>query len=195
MLDGITKIPDAADKIDLVSTNGLLGKNNSLAYRVHEIERHFHNKERWLGKKGTQTATDWADNVLTPFVAISGSDTYGADTDDEALVLGIDNTPVDSGNVKFDVHRLLIVDVDHDTPYKIRIIYGSGTMAEAITAKQYSEVMMQFDSTNPQLSAGIPVEVMMRRVTSGVDKIWAQAWNATDDSEIDFLIGLHEYAG
>jgi len=54
------------EKIDNKAVDGLLGVSNSLGYRVHEIERHLHGRERWLGKAGSQTATDWADNVLTP---------------------------------------------------------------------------------------------------------------------------------
>lgn len=183
------------EKIDRLATQGLVGVVDSLAYRIEEIEKHFHNLERWVGKKGVQTATDWADDVLTPFVAISGSGVYGADTDDEALVIGVDNTPIISGMVMFDFHRLLITDVGHNTPYKLRIVHGSGTMAAAISAKQFSEVMVLFDASNPQISAGIPVEVMMPRLICGTDKVWVQAWNASDDSTVSFLAGLHEYEG
>ena len=71
-------------KIDNQATLGLLGTNNSLAYRVHEIEKHFHSPERWLGILGAQTATDWADDTLTPFVAArrSSSRAYARDTHD-----------------------------------------------------------------------------------------------------------------
>lgn len=189
--------PSTSDiiKLDSFATDGLAGTSNSLAYRIHEIEKHFHSPERWVGIQAPQTGTDWADDTLTPFVAISGSNTYGADADDEALVLGTDDTPIISGMVKYDLHRLLIVDVDHDTPYKIRIVYGSGTMADAVSAGQYSEVIVKFDAANPTTSAGSPIEVMMPRRTCGTDKLWIQAWNATDNSQIDFLVGLHEYEG
>lgn len=36
-------------KIDNRAVDGLLGVNNSLAYKVHEIEKHFHNQEKWCG--------------------------------------------------------------------------------------------------------------------------------------------------
>lgn len=182
------------NKIDSKATSGLTGTSNSLAYRIHEVERHFHSMERWVGKKGTQTATDWADDVLTPFVAISGSDDYGGDTDDEALVLGTDDTPIITGSVYYDLHRVLIIDVDHSTPYKLRIVYGTGTMAQAVTAKQFSEVMVMFDAANPTVSAGKPFDINMPRCA--VDcKVWIQAWNATDNSQVDFLVGIHEYPG
>ena len=35
------------DKIDQAVTDGLAGTSNSLAYRVHEIEKHFHGREFW----------------------------------------------------------------------------------------------------------------------------------------------------
>jgi hypothetical protein len=37
------------NKLDNASTDGLGGVADSLAYRVEEIEKHFHNRERWLG--------------------------------------------------------------------------------------------------------------------------------------------------
>jgi hypothetical protein len=182
-------------KIDALATDGLEGTENSLSYRVHEIENHLHSRGRWLGLHGSPTATNWADDVLTPFVAISGNGVYGADTDDEADVLGTDDTPAISGMVKYDLHRILVVDVSVNTVYKLRIVYGTGTMADAITAGQYSELMVQFDSTNPQLSAGIPVDIHMPRLNAGTDKVWIQARNATDNATITFLVGLHEYVG
>ena len=161
---------------------------------IAEIERHFHTRSRWIGKKAVQTATDWADDVIaTPFVAISGTGDYGSDADDEALIIGTDDTPIITGMVKYDFHELLIVGVDHDTVYKLRVVYGSGTMANAIIAEQYSEVMVQFDAANPTQSAGSPVVIQMPRLNAGVDKVWVQAKNATNDSEIDFFVGLHEY--
>ena len=124
------------------ATLGLLGTHNSLGYRVEEIEKHFHGKERWLGKAADQTADPnvWAANSLTPFVAISGDNSYGTDHTgavneiDEASVVNIGDTPVQSGMVRFDFHKILVTDVDHDTPYKLRIVYGSGTRAAAVTA-------------------------------------------------------------
>jgi hypothetical protein len=156
-------------------------------------DEHFHTRERWRGIIAVQTATDWADDVLTPFVAISGNNDYGADADDEAQVLGTDDTPVIAGMTMFDMHRFLVVDVDHDTPYKLRVVWGTGTMAAGIAAGQTSEVMIMFDAANPTESAGIPVDLKMPRLRCGIDKVWVQAWNATDDSEISFLVGLHEY--
>ena len=49
VLIGNIKIDDEIAKIDNLSTDGLGGINNSLAYRIHEIENHLHSPERRLG--------------------------------------------------------------------------------------------------------------------------------------------------
>jgi hypothetical protein len=182
------------EKIDNMAVSGLLGTHNSLAYRVHEIERHFHGRERWVGKAAVQTATDWAADTLTPFQAISGANTYGAGANDEALVLGTDDTPIISGMVRYDLHRLMMVAASSDTIYKLRIVCGTGTMADAITAGQYSEICVMADAAAAQVPHDA-FEIMMPRGYCGVTKVWVQAWNATDNATIDFVVALHEYEG
>lgn len=43
---------------DAITTLGLLGTSNSLAYRVHELERHFHGYERWYGKSADKSGVN-----------------------------------------------------------------------------------------------------------------------------------------
>ena len=182
-------------KTDGVSTNGLAGVSNSLAYRVHEIEKHFHSRERWMGKAASQTATDWAlESTLTPFTAISGTGVFGVDTNDEALVLGTDDTPVIAGMVKYDLHYILVATLSADTPYILRLIYGAGTMAAADSAGQYTDIMVHNIVTGSK-AGGVPLPVMMPRVTCGVDKVWVRAKCATNNATATFFIGLHEYVG
>ena len=159
---------------------------------VTEIEHHIHNKERWFGQSGDQSGNDWAADNLVPLDVISGNNAYGSDADDEAKVLGTADTPVIAGMTMFDFHRVLIVGVSQDSVYKMRIVWGTGTMADAITAGQTSEFMIKFDALNPQQSAGIPFDVRMPRLAVGT-KVWIQAWNATDNATASFFIGLHEY--
>lgn len=183
------------DKIDSYAVDGLGGVSNSLAYRLEEIEKHHHSQERWFGKSADQSGNDWGvEGGLTSYQAISGSGDYGGDADDEAKILGTDDTPVSSGYAYFDMHHMLIVDVSQATPYILRVVWGTGTMADAITAGQYSTVAVEADPTNPQQSSGLPMPVMMPRVAAG-SKLWIQAQNATDNATIDFLIGIHEYRG
>jgi len=84
------------------------------------------------------------------------------------------------------------VDTDHATPYRIRIIYGTGTSAAAIAADQWSEEM--FITAAGPFSSGVPIDFLMRRVDVGA-KLWAQVWNATNASNVDFYWGTHPYEG
>lgn len=160
-----------------------------------EIERHLHNREMWFGKKGVQTATDWADpESYAVYRCISGNAAYGSDANDEALVIGTDDTPYRVGMTKYDLHRIFAVDFSAGGVYMVRIIYGSGTMAAAITAGQYSVVPFITPVLPVSQAGGVPIPIIMPRVNCGVDKIWIQCKTATDNATLDFLVGLHEYA-
>lgn len=185
---------DVSDS-DSRECEGLLGTHDSLCYRVTEIERHLHGRERWYGKLAVQTATDWADNnISTPFRAISGNNAYGADPNDEAQVIGTADTPSIAGNVRYDPHQLFIVAASITTPFKLRIVYGTGTMADAIAAGQYSTIMVKVD-TGIGASPATPVDIMSPRLTCGSTKLWIQMWSVTDNATVDFYVGWHEYEG
>lgn len=186
-------------KIDNQAVDGLLGVNNSLAYKVEEMEKHIHNVERWIGISGDQSGTDWSDSVsdatmIPPFVAISGDDTYGADADDEAKILGTSDLPLITDMVKSDIHHLFVVASDDTSIWWLRVVYGSGTMADAITAGQYSEYPVIPDAA-VQGSISVVTDILMPRITCGTDKIWVQGKNTTDNATISFYVGLHEYSG
>lgn len=155
---------------------------------VYEIEHHLHGRERWCGKANPQTATDWCElSSLNPFRAISGDGDFGGDTNDEALVVGTGDKPSFSGYVKYDLHHIMVEAASNANEFVIRVIYGTGTMAAAESAGQYSEVMIS------EARKGSPVDIMMPRLDSGVDKVWIRAKNASDDAWIDFHCGSHEY--
>ena len=188
------------DKIDKISTLGLNGAVNSLSYRVHEIEKHFHNYERWWGKSADQSGVNpWATSLSTAamrtaFRAISGSAAFGADTNDEAQCWGLYDTLSVGGvaQAKLDFHQMFVTASSVTTIWYIRIVYGSGTLADAITAGQYTEFPIVADAAQNG-SINIIVPVMMPRITIGTHKIWIQGKNATDNATIDFLIGGHGY--
>jgi len=164
-----------------------------LYYGVDTIKRHCHGRARWFGISADQSGNDWAADTLNPFTAISGAADYGSDANDEAKCLGTDDTPIITGQAYFDFHQILVVSVTEDTEYKLRIVYGTGTMAAAIAVGQYTETMVKFDSTNPQLSAGVPVDIMMPRLATDT-KVWLQCKNDTNNADIDFFIGVHGYS-
>jgi len=186
----LTDIAAATDKIDSAVTTGLLGASNSLAYRVHEIEKHLHNRARRWGAAAAPDETNAIDaNVNRPYVAVSGNNDWGA----AIPIIGTADAPVPApDNVKFDLHHIAITDVDDNTLYRLRIIYGDDTSAAAIAAGQWTEFMF-IAGTGPR-STPTAIEIMMPRVNVGW-KCWAQVWNATNLSAVDFFIGCHGYAG
>lgn len=158
--------------------------------KVQVIEEHLHNREVWFGKSADQSGNNWGTvSGLTPYQAISGNGDFGSDADDEAKVLGSDDTPVFSGMTLVDCHRLMIDDTSRTTPYIMRLIHGTGTMAEAIAAGQYSIFIYKKESA---AGRGGPVEFRMNRHAVGT-KVWVQCKNATDNATVDFFLGHHEY--
>lgn len=155
---------------------------------VYETEHHLHNRERWFGKKGTPTGTDWGDQAsLTPYRVISGNDDFGQDAGDEAELLGVDDTPAITGMTLFDAHRVMIEASSNANSWVLRLVYGTGTMADAETAGQYTDFMVT------EARKGAPVEVISERGTAGATKCWLRGKNATNNATLDFFIGIHEY--
>jgi hypothetical protein len=156
-------------------------------------EEHQHHITRWYGKKNPQGANDWAvlmDGHLTqPYRCISGAHAYGGDANDEALLFGTADVLWDSRFVCGDFDEFLVVANSADTVYLIRIIWGTGTMAAAITAGQYSTTAYIRKSTDTQrLRNTIKVPLI------GINaKIWAQCQNVADNATIDFFVGVHGY--
>ena len=147
-----------AGKIDQAATNGLAGVSNSLAYRVHEIEKHFHGIEFWWGSDGSpDETTAIAETVSAPFVAVSGDNTWGT----AISIMGTDDIPANAGDVRYDARGLLVVDTDHTTTYRMRFIWGSGTSGAAIGAGQVSSFM--FITAGGPFISGTPVSMMMPR--------------------------------
>ena len=191
----MSSYPSEILKIDRLVTDGLAGVSNSLAYRVHEIEKHFHSPERRLGISADQSGNDWAlEDTLNAYQAISGNAVYGADANDEAKVIGTDDGPYVSGMVKFDFHKLFVEELSTDDVFAVRIVWGTGTMADAITAGQFSHTVLMNNPAGNK-AGGSPVSIMMPRLTWGTDKVWVQCKCATNNATMDFFVLVHEYAG
>jgi len=188
--DSLALVKAETDKIDSAATLGLAGTSNSLAYRIMELERHFHNVERWWGALGAPDETNAiAATVTVPFVATSGNNTWGT----AIPICGTGDNPVLATDTKYDIHRLLITDLDDDTsPWRVRIIWGTGTSGDAITAGQWSEMMVMSNAVPGNRAGGSPVDVIMRRENVGV-KLWVQVWNDTNGEELSFFWGAHGY--
>lgn len=187
-------------KIDSQAVSGLSGVSNSLAYKVHEIEKHFHNYERWYGKSADQSGENpWATGLSeagmrTSFQAISGTNDYGGDANDEAQVWGLYDTLSVGGvsQTKLDIHKIFVTASSVTTIWYLRFIYGTGTMADAIIAGQYSTIPLVADAAQGG-SIDVIIPIMMPRITIGTHKMWVQGKNATNNATIDFLVGVHGY--
>jgi hypothetical protein len=179
-------------KIDSLATDGLLGTNNSLAYRVHEIEKHFHSNETWgqldSNPDGTDQVADFND-IDNPYVSTTGNSAYGS----WIQVLGPDDIPARGSNVKFDLHRIVIENVSADANkqiHKIQISVGASGDA-GVSAGDWTEVI---DVPEKDGKSG-PIEVQMGRASDG-DSVWLRHKVDGQDAEtMNFFIGLHEYAG
>ena len=154
---------------------------------VEEIDGHHHNVARAWGAVAVPDETNAIEaNVNRPFVAVSGNNTWGA----AIPICGTADTPIHGTATSFDPHEVLVVDTDHATTYRMRLIYGTGTSADAISAGQWSEFM--FITNAGPFPSGVEVSVRMPILIIGT-KLWAQVWNATNASEIDFFWKAHGY--
>ena len=179
-------IPDAGAMTSIAQESTL----EDVEAEVEEIEQHFHNVERWWGALADPDETNAIEaNVDRPFAATSGNDAWGA----AIPIKGSADNPILSGMTTFDPHRLIVTDLDDDTtPWRIRIIYGTGTSADAITAGQWTEMMVVTNAVPGNRAGGVPVEVRMPPCPIAT-KLWAQSWNDTTGEVLSFFWGAHGY--
>lgn len=181
---------DPNDKIDNATTLGLLGASNSLAYRVHEIERHLHSAGSWFETAAVPDGeTHVADRIGEgggAFQIDAGNDDWGS----WVQVLGSSDTPARSTNTHFDPHQVIVEDVESASTYFIQ--FGRGASgAAALTAGTYTEFV--YAAANNKDSAIIPVQT--GRAPAG-SKVWARCkCPGQNTATMDFYIGIHEYEG
>ena len=170
----------------------LIGRVVKILEEAIEIAKHLHSRGRFWGAVAAPDETNACEaNVNRPFAATSGDNAWGA----AIPICGTGDVPVPTGLVKFDAHRLLISDLDDDTtPWRIRFIWGTGTSADAITAEQWSEEMIQSNAVPGNRAGGTPLNFQMPRVDVGA-KLWCQVWNDTDGEILSFFWGAHGYVG
>ena len=180
----------AVNKIDGVATLGLAGVSNSLAYRVHEIEGHFHSSASWFGAAATPSATHLADRIgtsgMTHFELDSGNQAWG----NWVQIFGSDDTPARTGMAYFDPHEMVVSASERAGIYFIQ--FGRGASGEAaLTAGSYTEVAL--DLTDK--AGGSIISLQTGRAPAG-SLIWARCMTpAFDTGTIDFYLGIHEYVG
>lgn len=182
-------IGDEFNKIDKKAVDGLLGTEDSLAYKVHEIERHVHSYEHYFGLAAVPNGEiHRADHmIMTPFQMDAGNDTWGS----WLQILGSSDTPHVGAAAKFDVNRLYISDVETDTNKTlIQIGYGSSG-AVALAADDITEIFC----TPAKNARQDPYHIQGQRQSAGT-KCWIRCWvDGQNTSTVDFHFSFHEYEG
>ena len=165
--------------------------DDSLSETLHlsvSIDAHNHDPGRGFGMSGDQSGNNWMTEAShTKFIAYSGNGVYGADNDaDTTKVIGTDDTPLYTGG-GFDMREVLVVAVSVGTLYWMRFIWHTDNAALGVAANQFTELAFLFDTTNPNLAAGIPIETFMPDLVNET-KVWAQVSNATDNATVTFVV-------
>lgn len=186
--DDVATVDGYTEKIDNLATLGLVGTNNSLAYRVHEIEKHFHSIERWYGNDGDSTMSV-ANNLASWTLTAGGSaNVYGTEVQ---LAAANDVLDADMGItvVKFDLHRVAIETTNQaDKNYMIQIWCGASTFGAATL---YTEIPYRAPSNSIDSA---PIEAQMQRIAVGY-KVWARVKCETASKTLSLTVGVHAYAG
>jgi hypothetical protein len=173
------------EKIDDKATLGLLGTSNSLAYRVHEIERHIHSYEKWFGVAASVSGTHKADRIgagILAFELDGGNTIWGS----WVQILGsADTTEI------YDFHKLFITDVQEIVPYFVQIAFGADADA-AVVAGTFTEFVFRANSTSSDRSE---VPINTRRQAAGT-LAWARCLAlAKNTGTMWFYFGLPTYEG
>jgi hypothetical protein len=178
------------EKIDRKTVDGLEGVSNSLAYKVHEVERHLHSAASWFE---TATTPDGESHVADRIGDGAGAFQIDAGNDDWGSwvqVLGSDDTPARSGGVYYDPHLFLVEDTERAATYFVQFARGASG-ADAYAAGQYTELVY---GASVQKETGI-IEVQTGRAPAG-SKLWARCkCPGQDTGTMDFYLGIHEYEG
>jgi hypothetical protein len=162
---------------------------------VEYTEYHLHHKTRWFTKKTSQTETEWCSplegNIANFYRAISESGAFGTNATDTAKLFGSADIPI-PGMTYGDFDEILVIANSSTTVYLCRIIWGTGTVAEAVAAGQYTEFpFLRGNADNVRKVMKVSCEKIPITI-GGLDvKVWLQCANASDDATFDFVIGIH----
>lgn len=180
-------------KTDSLATDGLLGTPNSMAYRVHEIERHLHSAGSWFEKATTPNAelhvADRIGDGIGAFEVDAGNDDWGT----WIQVLGSTDTPARGvSQLYFDPHEIVIEYSENAGAYFIQFARGDSGAA-GYAAGNYTEVVFESDSVGQKASGITKVQTGRSPVGS---KLWCRIkCPGQNTSLLKFYIGIHEYQG
>lgn len=183
------------EKVDRKVVDGLEGVSNSLAYRVHKIERHLFSAELWFE---TATTPDGEVHVADRIGDGAGAFQIDAGNDDWGSwvqVLGSDDTPVETGEQYFDIHDIVLEVAERAETYFIQIGWGDDS-ADIIPNGTYTELVATslLDAAGDPQGA-TPLSLKMYRLTAGTE-VWARCkCPGQNTATIDIYVGIHEYEG
>jgi hypothetical protein len=144
-------------------------------------------RQFWWGSVAVPDETNAIDsNVNRACQVVSGDNAYGT----AVPICGTDDDPCPTlTQVSFDIDAVLPVTSSEITPWKFRVIWGSGTSADAITAGQYSETMV-FPNLVVGLPSGNSFTLNTLLIPTGY-KVWMQGWCAVNLATADFFWACH----
>lgn len=179
-------------RLDWEATDGLNGVEGSLAYRTHEIERHFHSYERWFEAAGTPNGeVHVADRICEGggvFQVNAGNNDWGS----WLQILGSSDTPEIAGSIFYDMRRMVFLEHQrNNAQYCIQVGFGDSGAA-ALSAGTVTEIVIR---SGAGTSESPPEDMRSRRQAIGT-----KAWIRTQISgqnlgTLDFVFGIHEYEG
>lgn len=191
--DALATVDGYTEKIDNAEVDGLSGIEDSLAYKVHEIEKHLHNREKWFGvassPSGEIHVADRMNDNVQPFVLTAGNNDFGS----WVQILGSSDTPVASGMTKFDGHRFMVTSTNSTNPYIIQLVSGEfADIPTKLAAEAFTEA--PFISATNNNDSGIS-DIMSSRTSSG-EKAWVRcACIGASGTTLSLYFGIHEYIG
>lgn len=158
---------------------------DNLYKEIEYVEHHWHNVERWFGKKAVPNdEINVMDLTLTPFQLDSGNNDWGT----AVCIVGSGDTPIIQDSTLFNINTLLIVSTERTGVHKIRISWGSSE-ATAISNGTYTERMLNFTATSGHT---VPADIRTKKIPAGT-KVWANVWCASNTGTLDLCFGFHEY--
>jgi len=126
-------------------------------------------------------------NLIAAFQLTSGNNAFGS----WLQVFGSSDTPITSGETKFDLHRILFTDTNSTDPFIIQIVTGeSADIAAKLIAEDFNE--FPYISATNNNDSGI-TELIDKRCDVG-EKVWMRCANVGGNGTLlDFYCGIHEY--
>jgi len=175
-----------ASELDLIDRGDTL---ETIQHEVIEIATHLHSNE-WLGALAASPsppghAAEW--NTMNPFQSTAGNDTWGA----WIQIIGSTDTPIHTGMTKFDLHKILVIDVAVTADLDLHIVQVGCGLNGTQTLIDSTYTTFAFV---PERGAAVTViNFQMKRCEAG-QNVWLRHWvDGTNAPTMDFVHLLHEY--